>query len=677
MSWVGVTLKDTIGNLGKNTDTTETTDMDSNLHDVELERGDSLNRAVSIGEVGAPARFRHIKNNKYMRRLYLVLAALAAIFVLSSLLRLAVKGKKNGDGSSGAVENSGVDFDLSGASLRLAHLYVFMHDNSNDALDRASLRNASSPQRKALQWIADEDPMKLGVPETRFDASYPAFVQRYSVAVLAFATDTKALEPLGFLSGASECQWNADFRRPDGSILKMGIICNGEQNQVQKVVLQTLGLSGTIPREIGHLHSVKHLHLDQNDLTGMLPQSMRHMSQLREFTATRNSLSGHLPSFLGQMASLRHIELSKNHFSGHLSAFATKANDESVDDLVSPLRVLAVDNNRLSGPLEYIRSLYVLEELYLDDNALTGHLSDSLTDLSQLAIFTAAKNKLSGKVPDYLLQLPSMAVLDLHANSFSQGFPHGNATTLKYLDLHANNIEGVLPRSIGSKPELVYLDVSQNAFTGGLPDEIGRLRSLQYLFLSDNPGLKPAAIPKFIWELPVLESLSLRNTARTGMLPDWLVELDQLRLLDLEHNDLNGTLPETMFNMSSLEYLFLNRNRFGGTIPETWGNLTEIELLNLDHNELSGQMPDSVCALDMEVLVTDCGTSDAQPEPAIECACCTKCCLASASNCNARDWSKRFGNDWGGKFYERYNIVEDGDVFEIVDRKNDGDHGNN
>jgi len=311
-----------------------------------------------------------------------------------------------------------------------------------------------------------------------------------------------------------------------------------------------------------------------------------------------------------------------------------------------------------------LKVLPVLEELYLNDNDFTGQVSSSLKDFVKLTIFDGSRNKFSGKIPDFLIALPSMTILDLSSNQFSGLFPHGNDTTLKYLDLHSNLIEGALPLSLGHHPELAYLDLSSNRLEGELPHTFKMLKQLQFLFLSHNPNLKAGPLPDWIPQLPVLESVSFKDTARIGTLPEWLGSLT-LRLLDLELNSLNGTIPINMGDMSSLEYLFLNRNDLEGEVPATLvGNLSQLVLLNLDHNRLTGQIPDEICHHDMEVLITDCATSDTQPEPLVECACCTKCCLSSAETCNTRDWGARYSEAWGG-YYERYNIVEDGDIFTL------------
>ena len=692
MSWVGITLPGS----GRNDRSFESDEDEMNLHEVDLEHrreiaeleeaavaAEKEQPAASIGLVGAPdQRFRHIKNRKYMRRLYIVLAALACIFIFSSLLRMSIKS--NNDSSKSSSNNAssstnGKDMDLSGASNRMSHLMVFMKENTQEESEIVDLESASTPQRFALQWMADDDPMQLDVPETRFDEVYHAFIQRYSAAVLAFAWGVDTLAPLNFLSAHHECDWNADYKRPDASILTQGIIC--DKGQVIKIDLQTIGISGSIPREIGHLHTIQRLHLDGNKLTGHLPQMMHRLQDLSEWTMTRNKLSGHVPSFVSKMASLRHLELSKNLFSGHLTypfggitEEETSAGESTGDYTVSPLRVLALDNNRFGGPIHALAPLILLEELYLNNNSLTGQIGERFMNASNLAIVDVSNNKLEGKIPDYFIQLPALGIVDLHSNAFSEKHPHGNSTALKYFDLHDNQITGALPRSIGKHPNLAYYDVSRNSITS-LPDTMGRLKNLQYLFLSHNPTLEAGPLPEWIMDLNVLNYLSLKNTARTGNLPEWLGNMN-LVLLDLELNRLNGTIPESMGRMTSAEYMFLNRNDLSGSVPSILGNLTDLVLLNLDHNDLSGRVPDPVCAHDFEILIADCTAPGNTPEPLIECACCSHCCDPMDEACNTRDWGAHYGEAWGG-YWERYNIIEDGDVFELVGNIDENLDGSN
>ena len=404
MSWAGVT---SFGG-GKRDEENEN---DSNLHDLELENGQrDIDGAVSIGEVGGPARFRHIKNRKYMRRLYLVLAALAAIFVFSSLLRVSMRSKRS-------PSSRGFDLDLAGTSLREEHALIFMYDatrTSMSAGDLADLKDAKTPQRKALQWLANEDKLQIEIPKNFNDEIHEAFSQRYSVAVLAFAWGENVLRPLGFLSGKSECDWNTDFQRPDISTLKMGIICDDQGKRVEKIVLQTLGLTGELPTELGNLVDLTRIHLDGNNFQGQIGPQFHRLSNLRDLTITRNQLTGRLPAFFGRLNNLHHVELSFNQLSGSISSGFHEGsgnNDATVDGGQSQIQILGLDHNKFSGSLDSVEKLSSLQELYLNDNKLTGRVVDHFKGFKNLGILDLSSNKLEGKIPDYLLELDRLAIV--------------------------------------------------------------------------------------------------------------------------------------------------------------------------------------------------------------------------------------------------------------------------
>jgi Leucine-rich repeat (LRR) protein len=378
----------------------------------------------------------------------------------------------------------------------------------------------------------------------------------------------------------------------------MGIICD-DDNQAEKLVLQTLGISGKIPPEIGNLHTLTHVHLDRyvsltlpafaewttifqlntypspfflsNGLTGQIGPQWHRLERLTELTLSRNRLSGHLPRLLGKSTALHHIELSYNLFTGTLaSAFDveeananTTANDASSG---SSIRILALDHNLLSGDLpDSLKALTKLEELYLNNNRLRAHIYDHFSNgFDRLGILDMSNNRMQGHIPDYLLELPSIAILDVHSNNHSGQLNHGNSTALKYLDVSSNAIDNVVPRSIGKHPNLAYLDMSDNQIEGTLPSELSRLSKLEYLFVGKNPNLAPAPLPEWLNDLPFLSAVSFRETSRVGALPTWLWRMDQLTMLDLEANKFNSTIPHQLHKMSSLEYCFLARNELTG-----------------------------------------------------------------------------------------------------------------
>ncbi len=62
----------------------------------------------------------------------------------------------------------------------------------------------------------------------------------------------------------------------------------------------------------------------------------------------------------------------------------------------------------------------------------------------------------------------------------------GGETTVRQLDLPANNLVGTIPTSLGSLTNLEYLDLHNNQLTGAIPTSLGSLTNLDYLDLDTN-----------------------------------------------------------------------------------------------------------------------------------------------------------------------------------------------
>ncbi|KAK2983925.1 hypothetical protein RJ640_017846 [Escallonia rubra] len=72
----------------------------------------------------------------------------------------------------------------------------------------------------------------------------------------------------------------------------------------------------------------------------------------------------------------------------------------------------------------------------------------------------------------------------------------GNLTNLQIVLLQNNNLTGPLPSELGKLPKLKTLDLSDNFFTGEIPSSISNLKSLEYLDLSFNNLSGP--VPRFL-----------------------------------------------------------------------------------------------------------------------------------------------------------------------------------
>lgn len=93
----------------------------------------------------------------------------------------------------------------------------------------------------------------------------------------------------------------------------------------------------------------------------------------------------------------------------------------------------------------------------------------------------------------------------------------GNLTNLQIILLQNNNITGSIPPEIGNLPNLQTLDLSDNCFAGQIPPSLGHLKSLQYMKLNNNT--LSGEIPKSLANLTLLSLLDLSYNNLTGPVP--------------------------------------------------------------------------------------------------------------------------------------------------------------
>ena len=160
------------------------------------------------------------------------------------------------------------------------------------------------------------------------------------------------------LSGDQPLNWSADLSM--GDWLRVEIA----DSRVVEIDLSDLGLTGTIPGEIGGLSVMQSLILNSNHLQGPIPAELGRLSKLRKLTAYGNELTGEIPGELGNLASLQSLSFNGNELTGTIPT--------ELGDLISLTR-LDLAGNKLTGgiPAELGR-LSNLQTLYLPVNQLTG-----------------------------------------------------------------------------------------------------------------------------------------------------------------------------------------------------------------------------------------------------------------------------------------------------------------
>ncbi|XP_010495837.1 PREDICTED: receptor-like protein 12 isoform X2 [Camelina sativa] len=405
----------------------------------------------------------------------------------------------------------------------------------------------------------------------------------------------------------------------------------GNLNKLTELHLRSAKLSGKFPSVLLNMSELTLINLGSNQFEGMLPSNMSSLSKLVDFEVTGNSFSGSIPSSLFMLPSLATLVLGRNNFNGPLDF----GNMSSPSNLI----VLSLLENNFSGPIPesisklvglfYLDlSLWNTERAMVDFNMFLQLESLMFLDLSYIntrstldtSIFSPLLSlgylDLSGinLKTSSTLSLPSpMGTLILASCNIAE-FPKflENQTTLYYLDISANRIEGQVPEWLWSLPDLKYVNISQNSFSGfeGPVDVIQRCGELIMLDISSNAFHHPfpllpnsttiflgsdnrfsGEVPRTICKLVSLDTLVLSNNNFNGSIPRCFENFNTtLSVLHLRNNNFSGTFSEESVS-EHLRSVDVGRNRLSGELPKSLINCTRLEFLNVEDNIISDRFP--------------------------------------------------------------------------------------
>ncbi|KAI5665796.1 hypothetical protein M9H77_15649 [Catharanthus roseus] len=102
---------------------------------------------------------------------------------------------------------------------------------------------------------------------------------------------------------------------------------------------------------------------------------------------------------------------------------------------------------------------------------LSGTLSPSIGNLTNLQIVLLQNNKFRGPIPKEIGRLSKLHTLDLSNNHFSGEIPPslGHLTSLQYMKFNNNSLSGEIPLSLANLTQLSLLDLSYNNLSGPVP----------------------------------------------------------------------------------------------------------------------------------------------------------------------------------------------------------------
>ncbi|CAF2288358.1 unnamed protein product [Brassica napus] len=400
----------------------------------------------------------------------------------------------------------------------------------------------------------------------------------------------------------------------------------GNLNKLEVLSLLFNDFFGQVPPTISNLTSLKELYLHHNQLTGSFPL-VQNLTMLSFLDFSFNRFSGTIPSSITTMPFLSYLALGGNDLTGSI-AFPNSSTP-------SRLEYLYLGNNHFEGkiidPISKLTNLKLLELSYLNtsypvDLSLFSSLKSLLRlDLSGNIIYPASldtnskiatnlemlllqgcgiskfpsilktleklefialnSNRIKGKIPEWLWNLPRLTSVIASNNSIT-GY-EGPVDVLvnssvKILAMLTNCFEGaipILPVSVN------IFDASHNRFTGSIPLSICNYRSLTQLKLDYNNLTGP--IPQCLSNLLVL---TLRKNNLEGSIPDTYNIGASLQTLDVGHNRLTRKLPRSLQNCSSLEFLVADHNMIEDKFPFWLKALPNLQVLILSSNKLYGSI---------------------------------------------------------------------------------------
>ncbi|KNA16995.1 hypothetical protein SOVF_084130 [Spinacia oleracea] len=362
----------------------------------------------------------------------------------------------------------------------------------------------------------------------------------------------------------------------------LGVGC--ENGSVTRLNLTNVGLTGTIPPEVGYMISLTELRINLNNLTGPIPPSIGNLRGLKTLSVYGNKLSGSLPKEFDNLTNLTLCFLSNNTLSGSLPEKICQG---------GILQDFCASNNRFSGTVpKGLKNCTSLTRLRLDRNNFVGNITEDFAAYPVVDYIDLSYNNFEGEISSDWAKCKNMTSLKISDNNITGKIPPelGKATKLHYLDLSSNQLVGEIPKELGNLKSLFNLTLSNNKLSGNIPREVGNLLDLASLDLGAN-GLN-GTIPEEIGNCPKMIYLNLSRNGLNGVIPWQIGSLVSLQvLLDLSRNSLSGEIPLQLGNLDNLEELDLSHNNFSGQIPSTFDQMQSLISVDVSYNNLEGPLP--------------------------------------------------------------------------------------
>ncbi|XP_065200516.1 toll-like receptor Tollo [Planococcus citri] len=287
------------------------------------------------------------------------------------------------------------------------------------------------------------------------------------------------------------------------------------------------------------------------------------------------------------LQNLHYLNLTRNKLTS-VGNFMFNENNE-VLKCGENLRVLDLSNNTIDSlPQKVFSRLSLLEELYLQDNAMTVIADHAFDNLSSLSVLNLANNKLVYLPPELFTDTRQIKEIHLQNNSITMLAPglFNDLGKLLVLDLSQNQLteEWINSATFSGLARLIVLNLSGNNITKLDAYMFRDLFQLQILRLENNaihsiPGNTFASLYE-------LTTLVLSNNKIKRIDGFTFASLSGLTLLALDNNQISYVDDEAFHNSTNMEDLHLNGNELAD-IPVALKNIPNLKTLDLGTNRIS------------------------------------------------------------------------------------------
>ncbi|XP_035832372.1 receptor-like protein 46 [Helianthus annuus] len=239
-------------------------------------------------------------------------------------------------------------------------------------------------------------------------------------------------------------------------------------------------LSGVLPSSLGKLRYLQWLKLNDNNFSGQIPQDLGKLGILEVLDLGNNEFSGNIPKWIGEeLSELRILRLHKNNFTGGIPHSLCKCSSLHILDIAHNNLTGSIPHcfGKLSGMVEardaFNYQVYYKEEEHLMDviQVFKGSELDYTKTRYIVVNMDLSSNKLTGEIPPEITALAMLMGLNLSHNHLSGSIPDsiGNMKALASLDFSDNQLSGTIPPSMAALNDLSSLNLSYNKLSGRIP----------------------------------------------------------------------------------------------------------------------------------------------------------------------------------------------------------------